>query len=93
MADTDLDTLVQQLRILGVRAKVIDELERTCRQFPDAAAGPGFDVVRAAVSGALANPHLSQSGLLMLESLLLAHLQQVVGCAMGHKSDLHRLLD
>lgn len=94
MTSMDLNTCIQELRKLGIRTKVIDEFERICQQYPDAAATLGFEMVSAAISGAQINPNLSQTGRSMLESLLVAHLQQVVLHATGKMpSDLHHILD
>ena len=90
-ADTEFDKLGRELRTLGVKAKVIEEFERICRQYPDSAA-LGLDAMRGAISGARSNPDLDGFGLVMLESVVVGAMSSTVQHATGKTPNLSHLL-
>lgn len=89
--ETEFDKLGRDLRSLGVKAKVVDEFERVCGEYPESAA-LGLDSIRGVVSGAWSNPNPDPMALTLLEGALVGTMTAMVQHATGKMPNLSHLL-
>ena len=85
----ELATFIQELRTLGVKPAIIDELARVSNKYPSTAEGIGLSTIRQFPPGA---GKLDPTRLMMYESFLLAHLAVLTQAATGTLPDYSHLI-